>query len=83
MLFILIAIWLFIKVILHIRAKLFFQYMNMKNMLTNHPDDFGFKAESGAEAVKRILKLMDLNAEIAHIARAIFTIQLLLLQNIK
>lgn len=32
-----------------------------------HPEDFGFKADSGAQAVKDILKLMDLGAEIGHL----------------
>ena len=30
-----------------------------------HPEDFEFKAESGAEAIQAILSLMDLKAEIA------------------
>jgi len=32
----------------------------------NHPDDFGFKADSGAQAVKDVLEMMDLNAEIIY-----------------
>lgn len=34
--------------------------------VANHQDDYGFKAESGAQAVKEVLELMDLNAEITH-----------------
>ena len=32
----------------------------------NHPEDFGFKADSGAQAVKDVLEMMDLNAEIIY-----------------
>jgi len=32
----------------------------------HHQDDFSFKAESGAQAIKDVLKIMDLNAEIVY-----------------
>ena len=32
----------------------------------NHADDFEFKADSGAQAIKEVLQLLDLTAEIAH-----------------
>jgi DNA-directed RNA polymerase subunit beta' len=35
--------------------------------LINHADDFAFKADSGAQAIKEVLKLLDLAAEIAHL----------------
>lgn len=31
-----------------------------------HQDDFGFKADSGAQAIKDVLQMMDLNAEIVY-----------------
>jgi DNA-directed RNA polymerase subunit beta' len=34
--------------------------------VATHPDDFEFKAESGAQAIRDVLKLMDLNSEIAY-----------------
>jgi DNA-directed RNA polymerase subunit beta' len=34
---------------------------------TNHPGDFEFKADSGAQAVKEVLELLDLGAEIAYL----------------
>ncbi len=33
----------------------------------NHPDDFEFKADSGAQAIKAVLQFLDLSAEISHL----------------
>lgn len=34
--------------------------------VANHQDDLSFKAESGAQAIKEVLQMMDLNAEIVY-----------------
>jgi DNA-directed RNA polymerase subunit beta' len=36
----------------------------------NHADDLEFKVESGAQAIKEVLQLLDLNAEITHLQEA-------------
>ena len=35
--------------------------------VSNHPGDFEFKADSGAQAIKSVLELLDLTAEIAYL----------------